>query len=266
MRRVPTLLALALAAGPALAAAQAGAALTEAEAASLIRASPAIAGKAGLSFERVVEMVKMEAGGQTGWLVEFEWKESGKLRKGVAPITSSQNVKPNQKPFFSQAGWAMVAVIEDMGAREVMEKAQASRMSAFEASALGDIRTVISGQVAYSSSNGGFFDTLPCLVEPGTCLSSYPKGSPSFLDPSLLQAEKSGYRRTFHPGPKAPRKDKTSPSSLTAFAYTAVPLKPGETGKRGFCGDASGRLCFTTDGSQPKVVNGECDAACTTLK
>jgi hypothetical protein len=232
----------------------------------VIRASPAIAGKPGVSFERVVEMVMLETGGQTGWLVEFEWKEAGKVRKGVAPLTSSENVKPNQKPFFSQGGWAMVAVIEDMGAREVMEKAQASRISAFKASAVGDIRTVISGQAAYSTANEGFYDELRCLVDPGTCLPSYPKGSPAFLDASVLQAEKFGYRRTFHPGAKAPRQAKSSASSLTSYAFTAVPLKPGETGKRGFCGDASGRLCFTPDGSQPKVVGGECDAACTTLK
>jgi hypothetical protein len=266
MREALWMLTLALTAGPAFVAAQGGTPPTEAEAARLIRASPAIAGKSAYSFERVVEMLKLEAGGQIGWMVEFEWKEAGRLRKGVTAITRSENLKANQKAFFSQGGWSMVAVMEDIGAREVMAKAQASRISAFEASAIGDIRTVISGEMAYSMSNEGFYDELRCLVEPGTCLPSYANGSPTFLDSSLLQAEKFGYRRTFHPGPKATRRAKSSPTSVTAFAFTAVPLKPGETGNRGFCGDASGRVCFTSDGSLPKVVNGECDTACMTLK
>ncbi len=266
MRGTRKALTLALLVWPALAAAQGGAPLTEADAAGLIRASPAIAGKAGRSFERVVEVMKLEDRGKTGWLVEFEWKEAGKVRKGVAPVIPSANVKENEQPFFSQGGWSMVAAIEDMGAREVMAKMQASRISAYEASAVGDIRSVISGEMAYAMANEGFYDELRCLAAPTSCLPAYPKTPPPFLNESELQGERFGYRRTFHPGAKAPRKAKASPSSLTAFAFTAVPLKPGETGHRGICGDASGRLCFTPDGTLPKVVGGECDAACTTLK
>ena len=261
-----TVVTLSLAAWPAVALAQGAADLSESEAAKLVRASPAIAGKAGRSFERVVEVMKLEDRGKTGWMVEFEWKEAGQVHKGVAPVIPSANVKADEKPFFSLDGWSMVAAIEDMGTREVMAKMRAARISASEAAAVGDIRAVISGEMAYSMSNEGFYDELRCLVEPGTCLPSYAKGSPAFLDASALQAERFGYRRTFHAGAKAPRTAKTSPSSIAAFAFTAVPLKPGETGNRGFCGDASGRVCFTPDGSLPKVVDGQCDSACMTLK
>ena len=266
MRRALRMLSLALAAWPALVAAQDATPLTEQDAARLIRASPVIAGKAGRSFERVVEVMKLEDRGKTGFMVEFEWKEAGKLRRGVAPVIPTANVKQNESPFFSQGGWSMVAAIEDMGIKEVMAKVQASRIGANEAAALGDIRSVISSEMAYTMANEGFYDELRCLGAPTSCLPAYPKTSPVFLNESDLQQEKLGYRRTFHPGPKAPRTPKASPTSLTAFAFTAVPLRPGETGNRGFCGDASGRVCYTSDGSQPKVVNGECDAACTTLK
>jgi len=257
---------LIVAAWPILALAQGTADLSESEAAKLVRASPAIAGKAGRSFERVVEVRKLEDRGKTGWMVEFEWKEAGQVHKGVAPVIPSASVKADEKPFFSLNGWSMVAAIEDMGIQEVMATMRASRIGASEAAAIGDIRSVISGEMAYSMSNEGFYDELGCLVQPGTCLPSYPKSSPAFLDATALQAERSGYRRTFHAGPKAPRKAKSSPSSVTAYAITAVPLKPGETGNRGFCGDDSGRLCFTADGSLPKVVNGQCDPACMPLK
>ena len=39
-----------------------------------------------------------------------------------------------------------------------------ARVSANEAQAIGDIRTVISAQRTYASTNGGYFDTLDCLA------------------------------------------------------------------------------------------------------
>jgi type IV pilus assembly protein PilA len=137
-----------------------------------------------------------------------------------------------------------------------------ARVSANEAAAIGDIRTVISGEVAYSVSNGNRYDTLPCLAAPSTCLSSY--AGPAFLDPALSQADvKSGYRRSFHPG--APATDGQSPSSMMSFAYTAVPVTSNQTGVRGFCGDDTGRICYTRDGSEPAVADGRCAEPCDTL-
>jgi hypothetical protein len=47
--------------------------------------------------------------------------------------------------------------------------------------------------------------------------------------------------------------------NLKAFAYTATPVRPGQTGQRGFCGDSGGRLCVTPDGSEPPVKDGRCE-------
>lgn len=47
----------------------------------------------------------------------------------------------------------------------------------------------------------------------------------------------------------------------TAGVYWAIPAAEGKTGMRGFGGDATGRICFTTDGSIPKMTG-----ACETLK
>ena len=48
-----------------------------------------------------------------------------------------------------------------------------ARVSANEASAIGDIRTVISAQAAYSSASQGGYGELRCLSEPKTCLTGY---------------------------------------------------------------------------------------------
>src|SRR5262245_1036132 len=119
-----------------------------------------------------------------------------------------------------------------------------ARVSANEASAIGDIRTVISAEAAYQSANVGFYDTLPCLNKPAGCIPGYT--GPEFLSSDLTSGvDKSGYKRTFHPGAPASGAEgagSRSPSSIVSFAYTAVPVTNGQTGVRGFCGDSTGRI------------------------
>jgi hypothetical protein len=140
-----------------------------------------------------------------------------------------------------------------------------ARVSANESGAIGDIRTVISGEAAYQSVNAGYYDTLQCLGRPAECIPSY--NGPTFLDETLASgADKNGYKRTFHPGPVVSEgTEPRSPSSIESFAYTAVPLSK-QTGVRGFCGDSSGRICVTLDGSEPPVVNGQCAETCQLLR
>ena len=144
-----------------------------------------------------------------------------------------------------------------------------ARVSANEAATIGDIRTVISAEAAYQSVSGGFYGPPECLGRPSECLPQY--SGPTFLDSTLASgATKSGYRRTFHAGaaasaaPSAPGVPAAT-GGLETFAYTAVPVEPGKTGVRGFCGDSTGRVCFTADGSEPAVVGGGCDPGCLAL-
>jgi hypothetical protein len=70
-------------------------------------------------------------------------------------------------------------------------------------------------------------------------------------------ANRSGYRRSFHPGMFPPDgiPIECPPTSLLSYAYVAVPVSPGVTGVRSYCGDSAGRVCHTTDGSAPQVVD-----------
>lgn len=140
------------------------------------------------------------------------------------------------------------------------------RVRANETTALADIRTVITSETAYAYANGGLFDNLDCLEAPSRCLPKYAVGAPQFLFGEPLMGSRAGYRRTFIPGPAATKdqikKAKGSPSSLTAFAITAVPDKPGESGLRAFCGDATGRICVNDDGDAPPTEDGRCSDPC----
>lgn len=137
-----------------------------------------------------------------------------------------------------------------------------------EALAIANIRTLISAEKMYAAANGGLFDTVQCLAAPRDCIPGYPVESSSFLEGYLVREERTynfgGYERTFFAGLPAELTDSqravVSPSSLTSFAYVAVPINPGLTGVRSFCGDSTGRICFAEDGSVPRISDGLCPA------
>ncbi len=140
----------------------------------------------------------------------------------------------------------MVAVIGIVAAIAIPSLLRA-RVAANESAAIGDTRSVIAAEAAYAQASGSAYGTLECLQSPGQCLSGY-QGNPPFLSPEQAARQRSGYGRTLQLRP-----------DQGSFAYVVVPLVPGQTGVRGFCGDARGVICYTVDGQPPRVVNGECD-------
>ena len=146
-----------------------------------------------------------------------------------------------------------------------------ARISANEAGAIGDVRTVISAEAAYQSANCGAYGRLECLSNPrgAGCVVDYPATGPTFLDADLTSARvKSGYRREFHPGTDVVLNAGAGcpgGAGLESFAYTAVP-DTRQTGVRGFCGDSTGIVCSTRDGSVPDTAGGRCGETCEPLR
>jgi hypothetical protein len=101
----------------------------------------------------------------------------------------------------------------------------------------------------------GFFDL--CADRRVPCISLPAQG-----EMSLVPLR--GYAGLFHAGPPASPDDvaakKARPTSVTSFAFVAVPEAPFKTGIRGFCADADDtrRICFTRDGRPPTLVDGRC--------
>ncbi len=136
-----------------------------------------------------------------------------------------------------------------------------ARVSANESATIGDIRTVISAQATYQSANSGWYDgNLSCLAQPmAGCIPSYPTNAPTFLDSQIgFLLAKSGYARSFDAGATPPMSlfdtNVSSPTSVSSYVYRASPIVTGQTGVRGFGGDASGILCASLTGVAPPIA------------
>jgi prepilin-type N-terminal cleavage/methylation domain-containing protein len=144
-----------------------------------------------------------------------------------------------------------------------------SRIAANQSAAVADVKTVVAAQAAYASVNQRYYDgELSCLNVPWTCIPNYPTSGPTFLDSALAALlPRSGYGRALHlgaPPPVIPAS--TSSTSRIGYAYLATPLNQGQTGVLGFAADASGRMCWTPDGSPVQErVPGELDPGCRSL-
>ena len=121
-----------------------------------------------------------------------------------------------------------------------------ARMAGNEASGIGSLRAINSGQAAYSSScaNGGYATTLEDLF-------LAPTGGTGFISPDLASngTVKSGYTVTLAAGAgsatitgAALTCNASGAAAVSAFFATAIPVTPGSSGSRYFGTDTRGTI------------------------
>jgi type IV pilus assembly protein PilA len=116
-----------------------------------------------------------------------------------------------------------------------------SKMAANEASAVGSVRTINTGEVNYAAScpGVGFSATLAELNSGAACA-----GGKGIIDPVLSTGKKSGYVFAYATVQGGDNLNDT-------YTTTGVPATVGTTGQRGFYSDQTGVIRYTLDGSAP---------------
>ena len=131
-----------------------------------------------------------------------------------------------------------------------------ARVSANEAQAIGDTRTVMSAAATYASINCGFFaPTLDCMTKEGggsICIPHYPATAPQFLGGDIARAipyAKSGYMRNYaSAGAAGGVGTFCDPNSVIDYCYIAFPQSM-LTGVRSFSGGAAGAIFIDPSGA-----------------
>ena len=120
-----------------------------------------------------------------------------------------------------------------------------ARMAANESSAVGSLRTIVTGEFNFQQNYGIGYAPLTNLGGANPCTAS--TATACLIDNVLAAGTKSGYTIAT----PAPAALGTAVAPNNVFTATAVPTTVGQTGQRGFFTDQSGVIRFTTDGSAP---------------
>jgi len=147
---------------------------------------------------------------------------------------------------------AIIGIIAAIAAPALLS----ARWSADEASAIGSMRAIASGEAAYSSATGGGGYAIALTVLSAPCPGS-PEG---FISPDLSAdpTTKSGFTIALEDSATAAdvADDCNGNKSRTGFYASAVPLGRGWSGQRGFATSSHGSIYFTADGSKPPETGG----------
>lgn len=138
---------------------------------------------------------------------------------------------------------AIIAIIAAIAIPNLLR----SRLQSNESVTIGNLRTVASAQTAFAAAEGGYAGDYAELRD-----NPMANGNPAYIDVVLpgVGGNLQGYEYTMA-GDGLSLPGKSVAQVFQNFIMTAVPVRFGESGVRGFMVDGSGIIRFTMDGSAP---------------
>ncbi len=234
----------------------------------LVRKTTAFSAESGRTALRVTPTAPAPIPGidDKGYFVEVQWTDkAGATGSGIAVVAHATVLEVPWVVKPEGGEWGLVQVMEGKTIPAVLDELKRTRIAANEAMAVTDLRTLMTGESLIMGLTNGVYGEFRCLHRPSDCIKDIPEEQ--MLDKAYLAIERNGYRRKFHAGEKVTDNPRAKGAAFVkTYAFTAVPIVPGESGMRSFCGDHTGRVCVKTDGGEPAVTGGSCANPCTELK
>lgn len=138
---------------------------------------------------------------------------------------------------------AIIAIIAAIAIPNLLR----ARLQSNEASAIGNLKTVVGAQTAYAAAERGYSTTAAFVdLMSADAGGTVPAGQPAYLD-IVLTGTVQGYDYALGASNTGVEVDPPG-GVFTDFAATASPATPGTTGVRYFYVDASGVIRFDTAG------------------
>lgn len=168
----------------------------------------------------------------------------------------------NRRTLHSASGFTLIELLIVVGiigiiAAIAIPSLLRARVSANEAQAIGDTRSVMEASVAYASANCGFYPpTMLCMTWDGggmVCIPGYPPNGPPFLGGDLARGTpytKSGYERDWLTVGPAGMVDPANcaAGSVLEYCYRDTPTS-ALTGQRSFAGTPAGNIYQDNSGA-----------------
>lgn len=228
---------------------------------ALVAKLPAFATPGPRSDVAVRRQMAIPESDEQAHFVEITWREAGATRTALLVVIRTDKLDADMPPLATHDGWSIARLQEDEDWDSLIRQLKDARSAGLQASAVGNIRSLISAQMTFAAlvGEGAYAADVKCLLNPRSCgFEAEPLLFDTFPSPDRM-----GYRYTLTPvGASAALR--SGAKTCAGFVFTAVPID--DASMPSFCTDQEGVVCRQPAGAPLVVAGGACPKTCVPLQ